>query len=202
MNNPFEFFGLDTDATQRALDVRYTELKKELMEKRFEIGEAGDDAARKLGMIDACYEEAKAAIYARDCQHDDGDKYLDIERLIKNGSLNDAQRKLDELPSRDAEWHYLQSIIYYKQNWFLESKKQLEFAMSMDDANPKYRNSYDKLTKIMASKTVRPEDLRTKEESKQGRQVNNGVPTCTGNCCCDLCLANSCCNCMSSCMHC
>lgn len=202
MNNPFEFFGLDNDATLRALDVRYTELKKELMEKRFEIGEAGDDAARKLGMIDVYYEDAKAAINARDSQNDGQDKYLEVERLIKNGSLNEAQRTLDEMTSRDAEWHYLQSIIYYKQNWFLESKKQLEFAMSMDASNPKYKNSYDKLTKIMASKTVSPEDLRSKEESTQGRQVNTGVPTCTGNCCCDLCLANSCCNCMSSCMHC
>ena len=75
--------------------------------------------------------------------------------------------------------------------------------MSMDSSNPKYRDSYDKLTKIMASKTVSPEELRSKEESTQGQPVGGtGVPTCTGNFCCDLCLANSCCNCMSSCMHC
>ncbi|MBR2372196.1 MAG: hypothetical protein IKA90_04945, partial [Clostridia bacterium] len=118
------------------------------------------------------------------------------------GDLSGAQRTLDEISARDGEWHYLQSIIYYKQNWFLECKKQLEFAMAMDSTNPKYRNSYDKLTKIMASKTVKPEDLRSKEQSTQGQPVQTGIPTCTGNCCCDMCLANSMCNCMSSCMHC
>ena len=202
MNNPFEFFGLDTDATQRALDVRYETLKKELQEQRFQPGEAGEDAARKLGLIDNYYADATAAIKARDHEGNDG-AYIEVENLIKANNLGMAQSRLDEISSRDAEWHYLQSIIYYKQNWFLESKKQLEFAMSMDSSNPKYRDSYDKLTKIMASKTVSPEELRSKEESTQGQPGGGtGVPTCTGNCGCDLCLANSCCNCMSSCMHC
>lgn len=202
MNNPFEFFGLDTDATQKALDVRYNDLKKELQEKRFEPGEAGEDAAKKLGMIDVLYSDACAAIKARDAADNGQDELLEIENLIKNNNLDAAQQKLDEVSSRSAEWHYLQSIIYYKQNWFLESKKQLEFCMSMEPSNAKYRTSYEKLTKIMASKTVAPEDLRSKEESTQGQPVNTGIPTCTGNCCCDMCLANSCCNCMSSCMHC
>ena len=163
MNNPFEFFGLDTDATQRALDVRYETLKKELQEQRFQPGEAGEDAARKLGLIDNYYADATAAIKARDHEGNDG-AYIEVENLIKANNLGMAQSRLDEISSRDAEWHYLQSIIYYKQNWFLESKKQLEFAMSMDSSNPKYRDSYDKLTKIMASKTVSPEELRSKEE--------------------------------------
>lgn len=203
MNNPFEFFGLDTDATQNALDVRYHDLRKELMEKRFLPGAEGEEAAKKLGQIDRFYEEATDLIKHRDFSFEaEEDQYLAVENLIKAGDLSGAQRKLDEIATRSGEWHYLQSIIYYKQNWFLESKKQLEFAMQMEPGNEKFRSSYDKLTKIMASKTVRPEDLRSKEDSTQGRQVQTGVPTCTGNCCCDMCLANSLCNCMSSCMHC
>jgi len=201
LKNPFEFFGLDTNASKEALDERYNALKAEFKEKRFLEGEEGEQAARNLGYIEVYYEEAISYINNRD-RGDNESLYLQIESLIRAGDLSGAQNKLDSVSSRDAEWHYLQSIIYYKQNWFLESKKQLEFAMAMDSQNPKYRNSYDKLTKIMASKTVRPEDLRTREESTQGQPVQTGIPTCTGNCCCDMCLANSMCNCMSSCMHC
>ncbi len=201
MNNPFEFFGLDTNADRQTLDQKYNQLKAEFKEKRFLEGEEGEQAARNLGYIEVYYEQACDYIAKRD-MGDSESVYLRVENLIKSGDLSGAQRTLDEISARDGEWHYLQSIIYYKQNWFLESKKQLEFAMAMDSANPKYRNSYDKLTKIMASKTVRPEDLRSREESTQGQPVQTGIPTCTGNCCCDMCLANSMCNCMSSCMHC
>ena len=173
MNNPFEFFGLDTDATQNALDVRYHDLRKELMEKRFLPGAEGEDAAKKLGQIDRFYEEATDLIKHRDFSFEaEEDQFLAVENLIKAGDLSGAQRKLDEIATRSGEWHYLQSIIYYKQNWFLESKKQLEFAMQMEPGNEKFRSSYDKLTKIMASKTVRPEDLRSKEDLR-------GAPFCS-----------------------
>lgn len=201
MNNPFEFFGLDANADRQTLDTRYNELKAEFKEKRFLEGEEGEQAARNLGYIEVYYEQACDYIAKRD-MGDNESVYIKVENFIKSGDLAGAQRTLDEISARDGEWHYLQSIIYYKQNWFLECKKQLEFAMAMDSANPKYRNSYDKLTKIMASKTVKPEDLRSKEQSTQGQPVQTGIPTCTGNCCCDMCLANSMCNCMSSCMHC
>ena len=201
MNNPFEFFGLDNNADRQTLDQRYNELKAEFKEKRFLEGEEGEKAARNLGYIEVYYEQAVEQIAKRD-MGDNESIYIAVENLIRAGDLGGAQRKLDEISARDGEWHYLQSIIYYKQNWFLESKKQLEFAMAMDPQNAKFRNSYDKLTKIMASKTVRPEDLRSREQSTQGQPVQTGIPTCTGNCCCDMCLANSMCNCMSSCMHC
>ena len=201
MNNPFEFFGLDTNADRQTLDQKYNELKAEFKEKRFLEGEEGEQAARNLGNIEVYYEQACDYIAKRD-MGDNESIYLRVENLIKSGDLSGAQHMLDEISARDGEWHYLQSIIYYKQNWFLECKKQLEFAMAMDSSNPKYRNSYDKLTKIMASKTVRPEDLRSREQSTQGQPVQTGRPTCTGNCCCDMCIANSMCNCMSSCMHC
>jgi len=201
LNNPFEFFGLDVNADRQTLDARYNELKAEFKEKRFLEGEEGEQAARNLGYIEVYYEQACDYISKRDMGSNES-IYIKVENLIKAGDLSGAQRTLDEISARDGEWHYLQSIIYYKQNWFLECKKQLEFAMAMDGTNPKYRNSYDKLTKIMASKTVKPEDLRSKEQSTQGQPVQTGIPTCTGNCCCDMCLANSMCNCMSSCMHC
>ena len=201
MNNPFEFFGLDTNADRQTLDQKYNELKAEFKEKRFLEGEEGEQAARNLGNIEVYYEQACDYIAKRD-MGDNESIYLRVENLIKSGDLSGAQHMLDEISARDGEWHYLQSIIYYKQNWFLECKKQLEFAMAMDSENPKYRNSYDKLTKIMASKTVRPEDLRSREQSTQGQPVQTGIPTCTGNCCCDMCLANAMCNCMSGCMHC
>lgn len=103
---------------------------------------------------------------------------------------------LDNLTPRTAEWHYLQSIVFYKKNWFLESKKQLEFALSLDPQNMKYKNSLEKLNKILASNAVPPEQMRTTSGAggqRLYRAAGNG--TCTGSCCGDVCLANLCCEC-------
>ena len=49
-----------------------------------------------------------------------------MEKLIKNGNISAAQSLLDGVNERNAEWHYLQSVIFYKKNWISESEKQLK----------------------------------------------------------------------------
>ena len=117
-----------------------------------------------------------------------GASWLCYFKALQNGDINKAQEMLDNLTPRTAEWHYLQSIVFYKKNWFLESKKQLEFALSLDPQNMKYKNSLEKLNKILASNAVPPEQMRT-----TSALAGNG--TCTGSCCGDVCLANLCCEC-------
>ena len=202
MQEYFKILGLPVTATEEEIENAYQTLKNQYSRDRFLEGELGNEAARNLTKLETAYQEIKASRVNSQENATDIHTFDEVEELIKKGDIASAQIKLDNINDRSAEWHYLQSIIYYKQNWFLESKKQLEFAMAMDPQNAKFRNSYDKLTKIMASKTVRPEDLRSREQSTQGQPVQTGIPTCTGNCCCDMCLANSMCNCMSSCMHC
>ncbi len=132
----------------------------------------------------------------------DGDHeayYRKIEDQIKADNLTEAQQLLDDMNERTAEWHYLQSIVYYKKNWYLESKKQLQFALNMEPDNKKYKNSLDKLTKIMSSKTINPEKFTSRDssESRSSASYGAGNGTCTGTWCGDVCLANMCCNCMS-----
>ena len=63
----------------------------------------------------------------------------------KTDWIDDLMSFSDKFNERNAEWHYLQAVIFYKKNWNNESKKQLEIAMQMDSNNPKYKNSYAKL---------------------------------------------------------
>ncbi|MFR6640254.1 MAG: hypothetical protein ACLUSP_01965 [Christensenellales bacterium] len=39
---------------------------------------------------------------------------------------------LDSINDRDGQWHYYQSIVYYKREWLTESKRQLEEAIACD----------------------------------------------------------------------
>jgi hypothetical protein len=74
-----------------------------------------------------------------------GYDFSEIEKNIRENNLNLAQDLLDKFNDRNAEWHYLQSVVFYKKNWVNESKKQLEIAMNMEPNNSKYSNAYIKL---------------------------------------------------------
>ena len=195
--NSYQFLGLTSSATKEEVDQRYLQLKAQYQKDRFLPGEEGNVAAENLERLELCYRDILASLEDKQAETDFGSIYGQIASCIKNEDLSKAQELLDECSSRNAEWHYLQSIVFYKNNWFLESKKQLEFALKLEPENTKYQDSYDKLKKILASKTVKPETLRTTPppQHEQTSVPNNG--TCTGNACCDCLACNACCNCMS-----
>ncbi len=198
--NAYEILGLTTSATRDEIDAKYKELRDRYQRDRFLPGEEGEDAAEKLQQIEVAYRDILASSdqqkQTESFTCDEG--YEQVQRLIAENKLAEAQAILDSREIRDAEWHYVQSILFYKQNWFLESKKQLELACQMDPANERYKQSLEKLTKILASNTISPDQLRTTSRPMDsGPQVGAGNGTCTGSACADCLLCNACCNCMS-----
>ncbi len=198
--NAYEILGLTTSATRDEIDAKYKELRDRYQRDRFLPGEEGEDAAEKLQQIEVAYRDILASSdqqkQTESFTCDEG--YEQVQRLIAENKLAEAQAILDSREISDAEWHYVQSILFYKQNWFLESKKQLELACQMDPANERYKQSLEKLTKILASNTISPDQLRTTSRPMDsGPQVGAGNGTCTGSACADCLLCNACCNCMS-----
>ena len=198
--NAYEILGLSTGATRADVDAKYKELRSKYQQDRFLPGEEGEEASEKLQQLEVAYRDILAAMDEQR-QSDDftaDDDYTEIQNLIKDNRLDEAQNKLDARITRNAEWHYVQSILFYKRNWFLESKKQLELACQMDPTNQRYKQSLEKLTKILASNTISPDQMRTSSRpADSGPSVGAGNGTCTGNSCMDCLLCNACCNCMS-----
>lgn len=198
--NAYEILGLTTSATREEVDAKYKELRDRYQKDRFLPGDEGEEASEKLQQIEVAYRDILASIaesqQTKNFSDDTG--YDEVQRLISEGKLSDAQAILDSRETRDAEWHYVQSILFYKQNWFLESKKQLELACQMDPTNERYKQSLDKLTKILASNTISPDQLRTTSRPMDdGPRIGAGNGTCTGSSCGDCLLCNACCNCAS-----
>lgn len=196
--NAYEILGLKESATREQIDARYYELREKYQKDRFLPGDEGEEASEKLQQLEVAYRDiltTMAEAAQADTFTEDTD-YTAIQELISAGKLDEAQAKLDARATRDAEWHYLQSILFYKRNWFLESKKQLELACQMDPQNSRYQQSLEKLTKILASNTISPDQLRTTSRpTDEGPRVGAGNGTCTGSACLDCMLCNACCNC-------
>ena len=147
MQEFYKILGVSSDATNEEIERAYSTLKEKYSKERFCEGEVGNEAARQLTKIETAYHEImeeRNQKSSNDNERPSAD-YSEVEKLIKSGNISQAQDLLDNYSERDAEWHYLQSVIFYKKNWMNESKKQLEIAANMDPHNSKYIDALSKL---------------------------------------------------------
>ncbi len=202
MQDIYKILGVSEDATMEEIEIAYKEKKERYSKERFLEGADGNEAARKLTLLENAYAEIKAQR-----EESSNSSYADIEKAIRAGDVALAQEKLDLYSLRDAEWHYLQSVVFYKKNWINESKKQLEIAMSMEPNNKKYSNAYTKLKEKIAfnerqfqsgSATNQAENNADQQRQMGGGGVNDCCSWCATWCCMNavfnLCL-NMCCGC-------
>ena len=209
----YDILGVSETATDEEIAAKYEELKKKYAEDRFLEGEAGNEAARMLNRLDVAYNEIMTERKERHTAENAGSSYAKVDEYIRAGKISEAQSVLDEFNERPAEWHYLQSVVFYKKNWMNESKKQLEIAIQMDSSNEKYRTAYTKLKeKIEYDK--RKADNPQAQQAQGGQGQAQGAPQqgddeqqqmgggfceqCATCCACNMifnCCLNACCNC-------
>lgn len=208
--NNLELLGLEEGATLEQVEEAYAVLRARLLEDRFLEGEAGNEAARKLTKIQTAYDEllsefAEGGSGEGSVGEDVGSAFFRVEECIKSGDLTEAQRLLDGFNERGAQWHYLQSVVFYRKNWVNESKKQLEIAMRLDTENQKYREAYEKLNEKIAYDSskqnggaeggaYRAQDMNTAYSDNQmgGSFCSSCVECCALNACIN-CLCSGCC---------
>ncbi|MDR0426254.1 MAG: hypothetical protein LBH24_03690 [Clostridiales bacterium] len=201
MKDPYAILGLDRESPPELLRARYEELRGIYSEGRFAPGDAGNEAARNLSELEEAWVTISERIAAKERTGDGSDLgYIDM--LIRDGRYDEAQYKLDALSDRSAEWHYLQSIIYYKREWLSESKVQLETAVSLDPGNGRYRAALDKLNLVIGNPNTNADALNDgiRGQSQQfyeepPRQAGNTL----SNCCLAYCLTSLCCDCVRCC---
>ena len=147
--DPYLILKISKNATEDEILKAYNKLRKKYSEERFLPGDEGRIAAENLTDLEQAYNDAMAELSQRRSFNSYGTKFGDIENLIKAGKLELAQSELDELDERNAEWHYVQSIIFYRKNWYSECLKQLDFAIMIEPANKKYLDAKARLKEFL-----------------------------------------------------
>ncbi len=201
--NPFVILGISKDASQSEILEAYKAKRAYYQAHVFDEGESGADAARMLEQLDNAYQQAMEMSQEASTVEGEGDSQFEsVKQAIRNKDVETAQRELDKMSYRSAEWHYFQSIVFYEKNWLNDSKKQLELALEMDPSNAKYSRALENLKKKMDGS--RPYD----KEGSKGTYHNNAKTTRTysqhdadvteGMCraCQALWCADCCCECM------
>jgi DnaJ-class molecular chaperone len=202
-----EIFGLDEGATPEDVKSAYETLRAKYLEDRFKDGETGNEAAKMLTKIELAYTELQSE-FKESADTEGGDLYGKAEQLIKDGNISEAQRVLDSFNERGAQWHYLQSVIFYRKNWVNESKKQLEIAIHLDPENMKYKETYRKLNDKISSDAQSnqqaggqaqqgPYQGQTMDSRQEDSQMGGNFCASCIECCylnmCINCLCNGCC---------
>ena len=198
-----ELFGLGEGATKEDLKTAYDALRAKYLEERFMDGEVGNNAAKMLTQIEIAYNDLMSELSENAAAEDSGSSFAQVEELIKQGNDSEAQRVLDGFNERGGNWHYLQSVIFYRKNWINESKKQLEIAIQLEPENEKYKEAYKKLNEKInydaqnsanAGQSVyQGQTVNSADDNKMGGNFcANCIECCYINMCIN-CLCNACC---------
>ncbi len=193
MKENYEILGLEEGASEEQIRDAYEKLKAKYDEEKWQDGEVGMNAARMLTKIEAAYHEIMDDL--REKKRAKENPFEEVRDAIRKGDVSRAQTLLDAFNERNAEWHYLQSVVFYKKNWMNESKKQLEIAMQMDPSNQKYRDDYQKLSSRADYKSQTGGAVHTDPDPAPDEQQMGG------NECINMCNACICMNCLLNCCY-
>ena len=186
--------GLGENATLQEVENAYRTLKEKYQNQCFEEGEIGSFAAKMLSKIKIAYNDCVDDIKKREIVGD-GSIYDAIKKLVENNKLNEAQALLDETEPRGGDWHFAQAHIFFKRNWFLESKNQVEMALTYDPNNQNYKNTLNALNKMQANVD---DEIKAQRQARAGYsapQETGGGMAGSGLCsyCASLLLCNAMC---------
>ena len=202
-----EILGLSEGATEEQIKDAYSRLRAKYLEDRFKDGEEGNEAARMLTKLDMAYNELMSELAEDQSAASGGTSFERVGELIRSGDVQEAQRVLDGFNERNARWHYLQSVVFYKKSWMNESKKQLEIAMQLEPDNEKYKETYRKLCDRINGAAQQAQgqqnggngsvyEGQNMQSSYDDQMGGNFCSSCIQCCAINLCvnmLCNSCC---------
>jgi len=205
INKYYEILNVNEYDSDETIKESYESLRSKYLEERFLEGEEGNIAAKKLTELENAYREICSIRAQSSNASSENSLFSDIEKAIREGDIRRAQEILDTFDERNGDWHYYQSIVFYKKNWINESKKQLEIALQIDPDNEKFKSAYKTMTdRVNNAQKVNP------NWNKSGNQPINNGNQYTGteqqlggeSCaqwCCDMIICNTllncCCNC-------
>lgn len=121
----------------------------------------------------------------------EADPFREVKEHLSKGEYILAHEKLDEIREHDAQWHFVKSQIFRKQNWFSECRMSLTTAIALDPQNEEYKKELEELEKMAKS----GKKVRKKKEKVRSSAAGDTASVCAeGGCeCCGMIGCEVCC---------
>lgn len=185
MRDPYEVLGVSKNASQDEIKAAYRKLAKQYHPDRYIGNPLADLAAEKFKEINEAYESLTGgnagSSYQSSSSYQGAGNFAQIRNYINMGAIDEAERLLDNMSERPAEWFYLKGLVCLRRGWHTQGVNFIRQAVNMNPANSEYRHTLNSI----------------ENQAQQYRTVGGGMNDATMcNCCSNLLCADCCCECM------
>ena len=181
MENPYKVLGVREGASQEEIKAAYKELAKKYHPDKYVNNPLGDLAAEKMKEINEAYDFLMKN-GGGSSNAGNGASYASIRNHINSGNIGEAERMLNQINIRDAEWNYLMGVVMMRKGWYDSAYQYLLHATQMAPANMEYRNAFESIS--------RSGNMYRNMGANRGYGAG-GMDTC--DCCSNLICADCCC---------
>ena len=199
--NPYEVLGLKPGASQEEIKKAYRNLIKQYHpdqygdnplknlaeEKMREINKAYDMLTKNNGnSYNNSYSNSNNNTSNNSYSNYSNDSYSlsEIRRLILSRNFNEAERRLNSIQNRNAEWNFLYGLVLTNKGWFDAGLNHIQTAVNMDPNNFEYRQTLNSLHQ------------RTSAYSGNYYRTTGGSSANACDCCMNLWCLDTMCECM------
>ena len=189
MKDPYEVLGVQKGATQEEIKKAYRKLAKKYHPDNYINNPLADLAAEKFKEINDAYEQlsgGQSSYQASGSYNSTGytgaGNFAQVRNLINMNRVDEADRTLDAMQNRTAEWFFLKGSVFMRRGWYAQGLNFIRQAVNMDPHNPEYRAALNQYMN------------QTQSYRNVGTNMGGGVSPC--DCCQGLICADCCCECM------
>lgn len=159
MNDPYSVLGVSPSASDDEVKKAYRDLARKYHPDNYHDNPLADLASEKMKEVNEAYETitksreqgqsySGGSAYQRQGSYQQSrtganysSAYSQIRAMINANNLAQAEQMLNNISTRDAEWHYLMGSVYWRKGWMDEASRYFRTAASMDPTNIEYRNA-------------------------------------------------------------
>lgn len=203
MKDPYTILGVSRTASDEEIKKTYHTLARKYHPDNYHNNPLADLAQEKMKEINEAYDtitksrtfggEGSASEGKYDYSYGgsrgsasysgaSGEIYAQIRGAIERNDVAQAERLLNSVQNRDAEWHFLMGSVCYCKGWMDDAMRYYDRASAMEPGNTEYRQAslY----------------MRNGGQAYGYNDQNSIVNDETCDCCTKLIVADCCCECM------
>lgn len=196
--NPYEVLGLKPGASQEEIKKAYRNLIKQYHPDQYGDNPLKNLAEEKMREINTAYDmltknngnsynnSYSSSNSNNSYSNNSNDSYSlsEIRRLIQNRNFSEAERRLNSIQNRNAEWNFLYGVVLTNKGWFDAGLNHIQTAVNMDPNNFEYRQTLNSLHQ------------RTSAYSGNYYRTTGGSSVNACDCCMNLWCLDTMCECM------
>lgn len=153
MSNPYEILGVNENATDDEIKIKYRELVKKYHPDKYQNNPLSELAEEKLREVNEAYDEIqnlrKSGSRSRSGYGNSSKtspEFQNVRRAIDQNRVDEAERLLDNIGMKNAEWYFLKGMIIYKKGWYDDAIRNIQMAVNMEPNDMEYRNALNQMT--------------------------------------------------------